>query len=102
MTTTPTLIRDLFLHPRPIGLVHPSRIGIGRADWIGAGHLDPSLLSDRDGPDLIGDLGKILILAEEDSHVICVFTGEPYNVKRQPDIDALFLAYQNGRARAVG
>jgi len=43
----------------PVGLVHAPSIAVGGADRKRRCDLDPALLRDGDGPDLVGNLGEI-------------------------------------------
>jgi hypothetical protein len=64
----------------PSRLVHTPRVGIGRAHRERACHLDPTSLLDRDSAHLVGDLGQVLILAEENRDIECALAGEADDV----------------------
>ncbi len=46
-------------------------------------------INDRDTADIIDRLGQVLVLAEDDRHVVLVVKGKADDVERDADIDAL-------------
>lgn len=96
------LVVERSVDPDPIGLVDPPAVPSCGAVGEGARELDPASLLPRDGPNLLGDLRKILILAEDECHVVFAPVGERDHIERDPHIDPLLFAGQKGVLRAVG
>ena len=60
------------------------------------------MLFPGDGPDLVGDLRKILVLAEDEGHIAFAPVGECDHIERDPHVDPLLFAGQKGVLRAIG
>ena len=81
------------VHPEPVGLVNsPCRRGIGTGGKSRY-DLEPAFLRPRDIPNLRGHLGKILVLAEDHSHVKLTLASKTDNVQPKSKVDALLLLH---------
>ena len=88
--------------PDPAGLVDPPAVPGWGAAGEGTRDLDPPPLFLRDGPDLLGGLREILILAEDQRHFVFAAVGERDHIERDSHVDPLLFAGQKGVLRAFG
>lgn len=75
---------DRPVNRNPVGLVDPAAIPACGADGKGAGDFQPAPLLPRNDPDLFGHLGQVLILAEDQSHIIFATVCHPDDVEGNP------------------
>jgi hypothetical protein len=85
------------VEPDPVGRVDPAAVRGGRAVWVRTCDRDPAALVAGDRPDLVGDLGQVLILAEDQGDVVLVGPREADDVQDNPDVDPLLLADESCR-----
>ena len=88
----------IVLGPRnsdPISPVDTALVARRGAHRESRGNLDPPVLLRGDSADLICDFRKILVLAEDHSHVIVSPKCTANNVKGEAHIHALLLANQD-------
>lgn len=75
----------------PVGPVDASSVPRGRTDRECGRDLDPAILLVRNGTDLVGNLGEVLILAEDQGDIVFSAVSHADNVEGDPDIDPLLL-----------
>lgn len=76
----------------PICLIDPSGVAVSRADRECRGQLDPPALLTGNHTDLIGNFGEVLVLAENQRHVVQIAVSQSHHVQRDPDVDPFLLA----------
>lgn len=79
------------LDPDPVCLVNAAPIVCRRTIRKSGSNLDPTVLLLGDRPNLVSDFRKILILAEDQGHVVLLPVGHTNDVQRDSNINTLFF-----------
>ena len=86
----------------PVRLVDSSTVGSRRTYRKRRGQLQPQGLASSDQSHLFSYLRQILILTEDQPHVISSLMGETDNIESNPDIDPFLVPYQRTVLLAIG
>src|ERR1700676_800939 len=69
----------------PVCSVDAATVAAGRTEWKCASDLNPAILLLYDLTDFVSDFGKVLVLAEDQRHVVNFAIRQRDNIQRQPD-----------------
>jgi hypothetical protein len=86
----------------PLGAVNTPAVLSGRTGRESARHLNPSGLLHGNGLHLSGRLRQVLVLAEDERHIVAVLSRHSHHVEGQTHINTLFFANENRRGAATG
>ncbi len=90
------------INMQPVRAIDSTFVPGCRTDRVCRNQPNPTILLERYGPHFIRDFRQILVLGKDNSHVEITLSGVTDNIKREPDIDALFLGNGKRGCLAVG
>jgi len=86
---------------KPVGAVDAPVVCRARPDGEGGGNLDPAVLLLRNVANLVGHVDEILILTDDQGHVILAIASQPDDVERHADVDPFLFTNSDGVVRAI-
>ena len=85
----------------PVSFVDAASVVYRWAVRKSAGYFDPSILLLCNETDFIGHFGEVLILTQYEHDIAFLLMDRSNHVQSDPNIDTLFLAYQEGVTLSV-